>query len=125
MVPAADDADDDLDAQQRAEEAESLSAIYGDDCSMVQQAGSTVVKVHVPSRTAEQQVVLRALLPSNYPSAAPPVLELHAPHRPPEDIAAAAEELEQQFVPGGQVQHALHVQSTDGPANYQQAMSHP
>lgn len=87
---------DAADAQERAEEAESLQAIFGEDAVEVLE-GSNAVRVYVPSR-AEPLATLHVLLPDSYPSRDGPVLQLQADGLPQaEDVCARMERL---FTPG-------------------------
>jgi hypothetical protein len=58
------------------------------------------LQVYLPSRGACAVAVLRALLPSAYPSAVGPVLELDAPHVQQQQLEAAVRQMEDMFCPG-------------------------
>jgi hypothetical protein len=144
-----------LDAQEQADEAASLQAIFGEECVQVQpdarsltvrrggfwpvacacvaaahvargrpsaagQGASAAAvnarKLHPPpppqvrltgghrrsasGADAEQAVVVRVLLPADYPSASPPLVELHAPLSA-QQHAQAVQHMEGLFTPGG------------------------
>lgn len=57
-------------------------------------------QVHIPSATAQPKVVMRALLPSDYPSSSGPVFLLTAHHVSDDALSNTVRELEGMFVPG-------------------------
>jgi hypothetical protein len=58
-------------------------------------------QVHLPSKDAVPRCTLVAHLPSNYPSASPPVAQIKAaPHVPDDLVTAALSHLEELWVPG-------------------------
>lgn len=78
------------------------SAVGGARCRFAQSLKHPLPpQVCVPSRETDPHAVARAICPSDYPSASPPVVELLAPHLPADLITAAAEQLEALFAPGG------------------------
>jgi hypothetical protein len=69
----------DSDEARQDEEIEALSAIYGDDFLMVN-AADKIFDVRVRHEdNSWWSLTIQVLLPRNYPSAVPPVFELHAP----------------------------------------------
>eukprot|EP00775_Hariotina_reticulata_P011907 gene11907-12051_t len=55
----------------------------------------------------QNSVGQKALLPTNYPAEAGPLLEIDAPHIPNEEVAAAAQDLEQLFCPDEELDEEL------------------
>ncbi len=90
------------DSAARAEEAGALEAIYGDSFT----ADGAALQFHLPFGDSPRAVVVRALLPSDYPSCSGPLLEVEPPPSLAASAAAAARlsdaarKAEQLFRPG-------------------------
>lgn len=94
---AAPGAQDSTDGEERAEEAASLQAIFGDEAVEVEH---NALRVYLPSRS-DALATLLVLLPDRYPSRDGPVLQLQADGLP--DADAVVHHMEGLFTPGAVV----------------------
>lgn len=62
------------------------------------------MQAYLPSKAVEPHAVLRVLLPTNYPSASGPVMELQAAHVQEQQLAGAVKHMEDMYTPGEQEQ---------------------
>eukprot|EP00873_Tetraselmis_striata_P042264 jgi/Tetstr1/462528/TSEL_007517.t1 len=100
-----DDAEYQDNLQQQEEELDALTAIYGDDCQVW--IPERRCEIWLPSREASPCIVLRAKLPSGYPSQEVPQVELEARHLDEDLRRWMMQRVGEEMQPGGIVLFAV------------------
>jgi len=86
------------DGQQQEDECVALASIFGPE--IFRRISPVVLEFGIPSLHASPSLHLRLMLPTDYPSASPPVLEMHSDLLDIPTIASFSRTLESMFDPG-------------------------